>query len=230
MSAGVDAHIGGVDLRGDGGQVGVVDADPVFALAATSNFPGPAADTTRQTGPRATQFASNVDGLRLRGGGTAASEYAVLREALAAVLLAAGQVQRVGVDLNQAVAALNSGELVEQLRWYAQAAARAIEWLDGLAHELRHRLLRMFRCPDSAMSMGSDQPSSARCGHVVQSRPGRVRPPFDRQASGGLPVVRPPASSLALAGRPCADRGAVLVDGLAAGPRRRRFGRCAARG
>ena len=87
----------------------------------------------------------------------------MLREALAAVLLAAGQVQRVGVNLNQAVAALNSGELVEQLRWYAQAAARAIERLDGLAQELRHRLLRMFRCPDSAMSMGSDQPSSARC-------------------------------------------------------------------
>ncbi|MBO2462694.1 hypothetical protein [Actinomadura violacea] len=72
--------------------------------------------------------------------GRVVSEYAVLREALAAVLLAAGQVQRVGVNLNQAVAALNSGELVEQLRWYAQAAARAIERLDDLAQELRHRL------------------------------------------------------------------------------------------
>jgi hypothetical protein len=72
--------------------------------------------------------------------GRVVSEYALLREALAAVLLAAGQVQRVGVNLNQAVAALNSGELVEQLRWYAQAAARAIERLDDLAQELRHRL------------------------------------------------------------------------------------------
>ncbi|WP_208270212.1 hypothetical protein [Actinomadura nitritigenes] len=72
--------------------------------------------------------------------GRVVSEYAVLREALAAVLLAAGQVQRVGVNLNQAVAALHSGELVEQLRWYAQAAARSIDRLDGLAQELRHRL------------------------------------------------------------------------------------------
>jgi hypothetical protein len=72
--------------------------------------------------------------------GRVIAECAVLREALAAVLFAAGQVQRVGVNLNQAVAALHSGELVEQLRWYAQTAARSIDRLDELAQELRHRL------------------------------------------------------------------------------------------
>ncbi|WP_242882685.1 plasmid mobilization relaxosome protein MobC [Actinomadura litoris] len=62
------------------------------------------------------------------------------REVLATVMHAAGQVRRIGVNLNQVAAALNSGEVSPQLRWYVEAAARSVRNLDGLADELRRRL------------------------------------------------------------------------------------------
>ena len=67
-------------------------------------------------------------------------EHVELREMLATVMHAAGQARRIGVNLNQAVAAMHSGELPSQLRWYAEAAARTVQKLDDLADELRRRL------------------------------------------------------------------------------------------
>ncbi|QFG22895.1 hypothetical protein [Actinomadura sp. WMMB 499] len=72
--------------------------------------------------------------------GSARPEHIVLRETLATVMHAAGQAQRIGVNLNQAVAAMHSGEPPPQLRWYAEAAARAVRRLDDLAEEVRLRL------------------------------------------------------------------------------------------
>ncbi|MFA1551790.1 hypothetical protein [Actinomadura chokoriensis] len=72
--------------------------------------------------------------------GSVQPQYALLRESLAIVMHAAGQARRIGVNLNQAVAALHSGEAPPQLRWYAEAAARTVEKLDDLADELRRRL------------------------------------------------------------------------------------------
>ncbi|RAY15012.1 hypothetical protein DPM19_09685 [Actinomadura craniellae] len=68
------------------------------------------------------------------------SEHAVLRDLLGAVVRASGQVRRIGVNLNQAVAALNSGELSSALRWYADAAYRSVQKLDEVADEVRLRL------------------------------------------------------------------------------------------
>ncbi|WP_021591197.1 hypothetical protein [Actinomadura welshii] len=73
-------------------------------------------------------------------GGAQRPEYVELREALATVMHAAGQARRIGTNLNQAVAALHSGEPLPQLRWYAQAAARTVSKLDDLADDLRRRL------------------------------------------------------------------------------------------
>lgn len=67
-------------------------------------------------------------------------EYVELRETLETVMRTAGQVRRIGVNLNQMVAALHSGEPRQQLRWYAETAARTVEKLDDLADELRRRL------------------------------------------------------------------------------------------
>jgi hypothetical protein len=55
--------------------------------------------------------------------GTERPEYVQLRETLGTVMHAAKQAQRIGVNLNQAVAALHSGEPPPQLRWYAEAAS-----------------------------------------------------------------------------------------------------------
>ncbi|MVZ99033.1 hypothetical protein F8568_001250 [Actinomadura sp. LD22] len=63
-----------------------------------------------------------------------------LREVLQEVLHARAQAQRIGVNLNQAVAAWNSGELSPTLCWYARAAAQTVRKLDDLADELRSRL------------------------------------------------------------------------------------------
>jgi hypothetical protein len=63
-----------------------------------------------------------------------------IREVLATVMHAAGQSRRIGVNLNQVAAALNSGEISLQLRWYVEAAARSVWNLDDLADELRRRL------------------------------------------------------------------------------------------
>ncbi|MFG2006836.1 hypothetical protein ACGFNU_47590 [Spirillospora sp. NPDC048911] len=72
--------------------------------------------------------------------GTTQPEYAMLRESLAAVMHTAGQVRRIGINLTQAVAALHAGELPEQLRWYARAAAQTVDKLDDLADEIKTRL------------------------------------------------------------------------------------------
>lgn len=72
--------------------------------------------------------------------GSVQPQYALLRETLATVMHAAGQARRIGVNLNQAIAALHSGEPPPQLRWYAEAAARTVRNLDDLADELRRRL------------------------------------------------------------------------------------------
>jgi hypothetical protein len=72
--------------------------------------------------------------------GSVQPQHALLRESLAVVMHAARQTRRVGVNLNQAVAALHSGEPPPQLQWYADAAARTVEKLDDLADELRQRL------------------------------------------------------------------------------------------
>ncbi|WP_067466051.1 hypothetical protein [Actinomadura macra] len=72
--------------------------------------------------------------------GTERPEYVELRETLATVMHAAGQARRIGVNLNQVVAALHSGEPPPQLQWYAEAAARTVRKLDDLADELCQRL------------------------------------------------------------------------------------------
>ncbi|CNF72096.1 Conjugative accessory protein mbeC [Mycobacterium tuberculosis] len=72
--------------------------------------------------------------------GTPRAEHNEMREVLQAVMQARGQAQRIGVNLNQAVAALNSGEVSSTIQWYARAAAQTIRKLDDLADELRRRL------------------------------------------------------------------------------------------
>jgi hypothetical protein len=72
--------------------------------------------------------------------GSALPQYALLREALATVMHAAQQVRRIGVNLNQAVAASNAGEPPPQLQRYAEVAARATSNLDALAQEVRRCL------------------------------------------------------------------------------------------
>lgn len=72
--------------------------------------------------------------------GATRADHAVLRELQQAVLQARGQAQRIGVNLNQAVTALNSGEVPPTLHWYARAAAQTVRKLDDLAEELKRRL------------------------------------------------------------------------------------------
>ena len=72
--------------------------------------------------------------------GTPRAEHNEMREVLQAVMQARGQAQRIGVNLNQAVAALNSGEVSSTIQWYARAAAQTVRKLDDLAEELRRRL------------------------------------------------------------------------------------------
>lgn len=72
--------------------------------------------------------------------GTPRAEHNQLREVLQAVMQARGQAQRIGVNLNQAVAALNSGEVSSAIQWYARAAAHTVRKLDELADEVRKRL------------------------------------------------------------------------------------------
>jgi hypothetical protein len=67
-------------------------------------------------------------------------EYSVLRELLGALMHASGQVRRIGVNLNQAVAALNSGEFSDLLPMYAHAAYRTVSKLDEVADEVWIRL------------------------------------------------------------------------------------------
>jgi hypothetical protein len=79
------------------------------------------------TDQRWAQVARNID----------RPEHSVLRELLGALMHASGQVRRIGVNLNQAVAALNSGEFSDLLSMYAQAAYRTVLKLDEVADEVR---------------------------------------------------------------------------------------------
>lgn len=72
--------------------------------------------------------------------GTPRAGHNQVREVLQAVMQARGQAQRIGVNLNQAVTALNSGEVSSTIQWYARAAAQTVRKLDDLADELRRRL------------------------------------------------------------------------------------------
>jgi hypothetical protein len=72
--------------------------------------------------------------------GTPRAEHNQVREVLKAIMQARGQAQRIGVNLNQAVAALNSGEVSATIQWYARAAAQTVRKLDELADDLRKRL------------------------------------------------------------------------------------------
>ncbi|HEU5029110.1 MAG TPA: hypothetical protein VFV01_29660 [Spirillospora sp.] len=68
------------------------------------------------------------------------AENSELREVLQAVMQVRNQAHRIGVNLNQAVAALNSGEVSWTIQWYARAAGQTIRKLDDLADDLRRRL------------------------------------------------------------------------------------------
>jgi hypothetical protein len=73
-------------------------------------------------------------------GGTGSAD-APLREALAELIRSAGLVRRVGVNLNQAVAKLNStGQRSADLLPYAAESIRRARRLDAAADELRKAL------------------------------------------------------------------------------------------
>lgn len=68
-------------------------------------------------------------------------QWSPLRELLAALMQASAQVRRVGVNYNQAVAALHAtGEPTAALEGYAALAARTAGRLDDIAEEVRTRL------------------------------------------------------------------------------------------
>ncbi|MEU5882841.1 hypothetical protein [Spirillospora sp. NPDC047279] len=75
-----------------------------------------------------------------RAAGRERPECGLLREALGALMQASGQARRIGVNLNQSVAASHSGEEAPELRWYAQAAARAVGRIDDAAEQVRRQL------------------------------------------------------------------------------------------
>jgi hypothetical protein len=63
------------------------------------------------------------------------------REALGEFIRAAGLVRRIGVNLNQAVAKLNTtGQRSGDLLPYAAACLRRVDRLDAAAEEIRKRL------------------------------------------------------------------------------------------
>ena len=73
--------------------------------------------------------------------GTVTAPDAPFREALAELIVAAGLVRRIGVNLNQAVAKLNTtGQRPGDLVPYAQACVRRVERLDAAAEQLRKAL------------------------------------------------------------------------------------------
>ncbi|MEU7002707.1 hypothetical protein [Nonomuraea sp. NPDC046570] len=64
-----------------------------------------------------------------------------LREALIELMRASHQVRRIGINLNQAVAALNAtGEVAGNLIPYAAVCVRTVRRLDGIAEAVRRRL------------------------------------------------------------------------------------------
>jgi hypothetical protein len=73
--------------------------------------------------------------------GSAAGPEASAREALRELVRAAGLVRRIGVNLNQAVAKLNTtGQRPGDLLWYARESMRRVERLDEAAEQVRKAL------------------------------------------------------------------------------------------
>lgn len=72
--------------------------------------------------------------------GVSRADQSLLRELLRELMQARSQVRRLGVNLNQSVAALHSGELTEQLGAYARACAQTVNKLDRTADEVCRRL------------------------------------------------------------------------------------------
>ncbi|GAA2621216.1 hypothetical protein GCM10010411_66380 [Actinomadura fulvescens] len=68
-------------------------------------------------------------------------QWSPLRELMSEVMRAAGQVRRVGVNLNQAVAALHSaGYPTAALQEYARVAVTTVTKLDDVAEEIRRNV------------------------------------------------------------------------------------------
>ncbi|MFI0448071.1 hypothetical protein [Actinomadura sp. 6N118] len=68
-------------------------------------------------------------------------QWSPLRELMSEVMRAAGQVRRVGVNLNQAVAALHSaGYPTGALHEYARVATTTVTKLDDVAEEIRRKV------------------------------------------------------------------------------------------
>ncbi|TDE29983.1 hypothetical protein [Actinomadura sp. 6K520] len=66
-----------------------------------------------------------------------------LTELLSEVMHAAGQARRIGINLNQAVAALHSaGQSTRALEQYARVAAASTQNIDAVAEEIRRALRR----------------------------------------------------------------------------------------
>ncbi|WP_119730068.1 hypothetical protein [Thermomonospora amylolytica] len=70
-----------------------------------------------------------------------APAFTPLRELMGQVMRASAQVRRIGVNLNQAVAALNTlGQPTDALQQYARVVSAAVRNLDDLAEQIRERL------------------------------------------------------------------------------------------
>ncbi|WP_346043767.1 hypothetical protein [Actinomadura chokoriensis] len=70
-------------------------------------------------------------------------QWSPLTELLGEVMQAAGQARRVGINLNQAVAALHStGRPTYALEQYARIAADSTQNIDAVAEEIRRALRR----------------------------------------------------------------------------------------
>lgn len=68
-------------------------------------------------------------------------QWSPMRDLLLALIQASGQVHRIGVNLNQAVATLNAtGTMTSALERYAATAARVTEHLDDVADDVRRKL------------------------------------------------------------------------------------------
>lgn len=70
-------------------------------------------------------------------------QWSPLTELLGEVMRAAGQARRIGINLNQAVAALHSvGQPTRALEEYARVAAASTQSIDAVAEEIRRALRR----------------------------------------------------------------------------------------
>lgn len=96
-------------------------------------------DAARRTGLARGAYAAESTLAAARG--TDAGESTALREALGELIRASGLVRRIGVNLNQAVAKLNTtGQRSGDLLPYARESLRRAERLDAAAEEVRKAL------------------------------------------------------------------------------------------